>query len=229
VTFSSPTPGGDAGVVLDGEAQRIARLAGGVLAGLGALSILGASFSLYLVNHYPLWLIALSPLGRHLILVAPITDPWAFVAVAVLRRMAFYLASFYLGQALGPPGVLWIEARARMFGRFVRWLEGLFQRHGRVVVFLGAGPTVSALAGISGMPVRTFAALAAPGLVLRMLLLLAVAEWLEAPIRVVLAWIDEHWIPGTVVLVAGIAIWQAIQVRRARREAARAADAEAGP
>jgi membrane protein DedA with SNARE-associated domain len=202
-------------VVLDGDAQRVARLAGSTLAVLGLCSMLGVSSWLYLVNHYPLLLIALSPIGRHLILVAPITDPWAFVAVAVVRRMAFYLGSFYLGRALGPPGVLWIEARARHFGRFVRWLERIFQRWGRVVVFAGAGPTVSALAGISGMGVRSFAALAVPGLILRMLLILAVAEWLEEPIRVVLDWIDRHWVEGTAVMVLGVLVYQLVKLRRA--------------
>ena len=73
---------------LGSEQQRIVRLSLTVLAVLGSGSMLGVAFSLYLVNHYPLLLIGLSPLGRHLFLVAPIVHPVAFVGVAVGRRMS---------------------------------------------------------------------------------------------------------------------------------------------
>jgi len=214
-------PLGAAPMVMTGEAQRVARLAGGTLAVLAVGSFLGASSSLYLVNHHPLLLIALSPIGRHLLLVAPTVDPVAFVAVAVGRRTIFYLASFHLGRAFGPPGVLWIEARARRFGRFVRWIERLFGRLGRWLVLLAASPTVSALAGISGMRTRTFLALAVPGLVVRMLLVVALAEWLREPIEAVLAWIEAHWVPGTILLATVLSVDQGRRILRARRELAR--------
>ena len=63
-----------------------------VMGVLGAASMIGVGSSLYLLNHHPLVLIALSPLGRHLLLVAPAVDPLAFIAVAVSRRLVFYLA-----------------------------------------------------------------------------------------------------------------------------------------
>jgi membrane protein DedA with SNARE-associated domain len=186
---------------------------------LGAASMVGVAFSLYLVNHYPLLLIALSPLGRHLVLVAPIVDPLAFIAVALVRRMAFYLVMFHLGRALGPAGITWVEDRAVHFGRFVRWVERLFSRASHVVVFVMAGPTVSALAGISGMRTGVFLGLATPGLVVRLLIVLGFAEWLRQPIEWLLELIDEYWIPGTVVLVAGMAIyqWRRRAALRARR------------
>jgi membrane protein DedA with SNARE-associated domain len=166
------------------------------------------AFSLYLVNHAPLLLIALSPLGRHLLLVAPIVDPVAFVAVGVARRMLFYLASFHLGRALGPAGLPWLEARAARFARFVRWLERLFARASHAVVLLMTGPLVSALAGISGMRVGVFAALATTGLVARMLIVLGLGEWLREPIEAALAVIDEYRLPGTLVLIGAIALHQ---------------------
>ena len=200
---------------LDGDAQRQAQWAGGALAILSAGSLAGASSSLYLVNHHPLLLALLSPIGRHLILVAPLIDPVVFVLAVSARRMLFYLASYSLGQALGPPGLVWIEARARMFGRFVRWLEPIFQRYGHAVVLFAVGPTTSAFAGIYGMPVRTFTALAIPSLILRMTLIVYLAEWFEAPIRALLAWIDLYWVEGTVILVALIGGYQFHTWRRA--------------
>ncbi len=92
------------------EERKTTRLCLTVLGVLGTGSMVGVAFSLYLVNHHPLLLVALSPLGRHLLLVAPIVDPLAFVTVTVGRRMLFYLTSFHLGRALGPLGIPWIEA-----------------------------------------------------------------------------------------------------------------------
>jgi len=206
--------------LLDPEQRTLARRSLSALGVLSVGSISGTASSLYLVNHYPLLLIALSPLGRHLVMVAPIVDPVAFVAVAVLRRMAFFVACYHLGLAMGPTGVVWLEAKAARFARFVRWVESLFQRWSFAVVFLMTGPTVSALAGMSDMKLRVFVPLAAAGLVMRMVGILLFAELLREPIEWTLAWIDEHWVPGTVVMVLGILAYQGWQRRRSRLQRA---------
>lgn len=190
------------------EQWQTARLCLSVLGVLGTASVIGVALSLYLVNHYPLLLVALSPLGRHVILVAPIVNPVALVTVLVVRRMGFYLASFYLGRALGPAAIPWIEARAARFGRFVGWLQRLFSRAPRLVVLVMTGPTVSVLAGLSGMRTGIFVSLATPSLLLRVLFVLGVAEWMREYLEVVLSWADEHWIPGTIVMVALVAIYR---------------------
>jgi membrane protein DedA with SNARE-associated domain len=191
---------------LTARKQRTVRFCLSTLAVLSSGSMIGVASSLYLATEYPLLLIALSPLGRHLVLVAPVVDPVAFVAVAVGRRMLFYRACFHLGDALGPSGITWIETRAARFARFVRWLERLFARASHAVVLTMAGPTVSALAGISGMRAGVFTLLATLGLIARMLALLVLAEWLRGPIESFRALIDEYWVPGTVVIVSIIAV-----------------------
>jgi membrane protein DedA with SNARE-associated domain len=204
-------PGGSdpaSGWLLDSERRRIVRVCVSTLATLSSISLLGVAFSLYLVNHHPLLLVAMSPLGRHLLLVAPSVDPLAFVVVVVVRRMLFYLASFHLGRALGPAGIVWIEARALGFGRFVRWLEQVFRRASHPIVFFLSGPTLSALAGASGMRPAVFTALAAPGLVLRAVVVLGVAASIRPILEAVLAWIDEHWLPGTFAMLALVAIYR---------------------
>ena len=211
---------GELGLGLGPERLRAIRFCASVLAFLGSCGLLGVAASLYLVNHFPLLLIALSPIGRHLILVAPIVHPVAFVAVAVTRRMLFYSASFGLGRALGPAGIVWIEARAARAGRLIRWVERCFARASRTVAFLFPGPTVSALAGSSGMPLRVFLPLTALGLVVRMLLLLGFAEWLREPILALLAWIDEHWVPGTLLLLAALGLYRWRKRVAARRPGA---------
>ncbi len=178
---------------------------------LGAGTLIGVGSSLYLVNNYPLLLIALSPLGRHLILVAPIVNPYAFVAVAVSRRAALSVPCFYLGRALGPIAVQWLESRSPRAGQAIRWLERLFRRFEKAsfaLVFLFPGPAMSTLAGDSGMRLSVYLSMVIAGLVVRMLITLWIADWLRGPIEIVVSWIDRYWVPGTVVLVAGIAFYQ---------------------
>ncbi|NNL66322.1 MAG: hypothetical protein HKP30_08775 [Myxococcales bacterium] len=211
----------ESGHVMTGEDQQRAQIAGGTLAVLAAGSLGGVAASLYLVNQAPLLLVLLSPIGRHVMLVAPLVDPWVLIPAVAARRMLFYLASFHLGRALGDPAIVWLEARAGAFGRFVRWVEGLFVRWGKGLVLVATSPTVSVLAGISGMRARTFAALAIPGLLVRLWVMVQFAELLRGPIEALLAWIDEHWLPGTVVLVTVIALHRWRLARRAalnRRE-----------
>jgi len=198
----------DASWPLDPARQRVVRLSLWILATLGSGSMLGVAFSLYLVNHSPLLLIALSPLGRHLVLVVPVVHPAAFLGVMVARRLAFYLACFHLGRALGPLGIPGIEARAARLGVFVRWLERLFARASHLVVLAMAGPTVSALAGIAGMRPLVFSFLAAASLLLRGVLLLGFAVWIREYLEIARDWIDAHWVPGTVVMVLAVLVYR---------------------
>jgi hypothetical protein len=106
---------------LSAENRRIVRICLVALALLSTGSLIGVASSLYLVEHAPLLLIALSPLGRHFVLTAPSLDPVPFVAVGTLRRLAFYVSCFYLGRALGPVALVWIEARARSSSEAASW------------------------------------------------------------------------------------------------------------
>ena len=193
---------------LSAEDRRIIRLCLGVLATLGAASMAGVAFSLYLIEAAPLLLIALSPLARHFVLVAPSVDPVAYLAIGITRRMLFFTACFYLGRSLGPVGLVWLEARARRFAGGVRWLERLFRRGGHVVVLLMAGPMTSTLAGIAGMRIAPFLLLASLSLFYRLVLVYLFADVFREPIEAFLAWLEEYQLPGTIALITGIVIWR---------------------
>ena len=79
---------------------------------------------------------------------------------------------------------------------------------GLAVVLLMVGPTVSVLAGISGMRAAAFFPLATLSLVLRASLVLGFAAWIREYIELALAWIDEYWIPGTLVMVTLVALYR---------------------
>jgi len=202
---------------LDGEAQRRVRLWGGVLGVLGACSLVGVAFSPYLVTHWPLLLVGLSPLGRHMVLVAPVVHPVLFFLVLVVRRLVFYLGCFQLGRALGPWAVPWVESRSRHFGRFLRFLERLFNRAPHTVVLVMSGPSVSALAGVSGMQTGRFLLLATVSLAVRVVLVMGFAEWIRVYVEVALGWIDAYWIPATAATASGVVLYQIWQRRTRTR------------
>ena len=193
---------------LDDGQRRVVRLCLIGLAVLSTGSMIGAMSVLYLANHFPLLLIALSPTGHRLLLVVPTVHPVAFVAVATLRRLAFYLPCFILGRTLGNTALAWLEIRFRGAARFVQWLDRIFQRAQYPAVFFLPGPIMSTIAGNAQMPVATWITLVASGLVLRMIVVVWFGEWLREPIERLLELFDEYWIPGTIVLVAGTALYQ---------------------
>lgn len=203
---------------LDGDAQRRVRFWGSALGVLGACSLAGVAFSPYLVTHWPLLLVGLSPLGRHMVLVAPVVHPVAFFLVLVLRRLVFYLGCFQLGRALGPWAVPWVEARSRHFGRFLRFLERVFARAPHTVVLVMSGPSVCALAGVSGMRIGAFLPLATLSLGVRVLIVMGFAEWMRVYVEIVLGWIDAYWVPATAATATGVVLYLARQRRtRTRR------------
>ena len=67
---------------LDPEQRRTTQRCLSLLGALATASLIGVAFSLYLVGHYPLLLIALSPLGRHLVLVVPSVSLLSLIVVA---------------------------------------------------------------------------------------------------------------------------------------------------
>lgn len=202
---------------LDDSQRRVVRLCLMILAVLWMSSMIGAMSVLYLANHFPLLLIALSATSRHLILVAPTVHPAAFVAVATLRKLAFYVPCFILGRTLGSAALSWLDTRFRGAARFVHWLDRIFQRAKYPAVFLLPGPIMSTIAGNSGMRVAIWVPLIACGVVLRMVIVLWFGEWLREPIERLLEWFDEYWIPGTIALVAGTLLYQWVRRARASR------------
>ncbi len=211
---------------LDESQQRVVRLCLIGLAVLGIGSMIGGMSVLYLANRFPLLLIALSPTGRHLILVAPTVHPAAFIAVATLRRITFYIPCFILGRILGSTALVWLETRSPRAARFVEWLDRIFQRAQYPAVFFLPGPIMSTIAGNSKMPVATWIPLVACGVMLRMVVVVWFGEWLREPIERVLELFDEYWIPGTIALVAGTALYQ---WRRTGRTAGRSRSHERRP
>lgn len=197
----------------------------GVLGVLLTADALGTAFSPMLAVRAPLLLIALSPLGRHLVLVAPETSFVPFTLIASARRLLAFGAIYFLARAYGEDGFRWIEARYARLGRAARWFERAFQKAAPAVVLLLPG-IAAPVAGATRMPARTFFALATPAVVVWVGVAYAIGDALSEWTAPVLTFIREHIASTTAACVVAVLLYQ---WRRRTRARARSAAPDAAP
>jgi membrane protein DedA with SNARE-associated domain len=199
---------------LSARDRRIVRACLMMLAGLTVGTWIGVATSPYLVNNHPLVLIGISPLSRHMILVAPLVGAPMVLLVGGLRSLAFTAVSFFLGRSIGEPGLVWLEQRSENAGRLVRWLERFFQRWSYLAVFIFPLSVMACVAGVARMRPYGFFAAAMAGIVFRLSLYIWLAESIRGPIMSFLEFIRAYQLPATVVLVIGIVTYQVYKRRR---------------
>jgi membrane protein DedA with SNARE-associated domain len=125
---------------------------------LVSIGTIGNAIHPALLKSHPMWLVAMEPRTRYLLLVANKGVAFApFVIVAVIRKLASDPLFFLLGYLYGDNAVAWVERRFDNNSGIVRRVERLFRRAAPVMVFMFPGPLVCVLAGATGMKIRTFA------------------------------------------------------------------------
>lgn len=144
---------------------RVLVIAAAVLTLAGGL---GATFLPALLTHSPLGLLALSPLYRHMVLVATRVDFLPYMLVGVPARMLGSVLGYVVGVTYGEQAIVWMERRWRRMGRFVRVLERWFERAAPLLLFAWPGPLFCSLAGAAGMPAWLFLVLATLGQALQL-------------------------------------------------------------
>jgi membrane protein DedA with SNARE-associated domain len=195
------------------------RLLRACLITLGILIVgtqIGVATSPYLVNNYPLLLVGISPLSRHVILVTPIVSPWWLLLTAGLRTFTFSILAFMVGRILGETALVWLENRSEGVGRFVRMLERFFERWSYLAVFFFPLGAMACIAGVGGMRPVGFLLCAVPGIAFRLGIYIWFADSLREPIKALLELIRSYQGPATGVLIFGIAAYQLFKWRRRR-------------
>lgn len=173
-----------------------------------------------LLNEHPLWLVAMEPRFRYLLLVAAKVDFAPFVVVATVRRLLsdplFYLLGFLYGDA----GVRWVERQLGDGGGLVRAAERWFSKAAPVMVLLWPGLVVCMLAGATGMSVSLFLGLNVAGTVLTTAALwwFADVEAVRRPLEAVTDFYGRNGMWLTVVSVVLTGVWLTAQQRRGRTE-----------
>ncbi|MFP6655537.1 MAG: hypothetical protein VCB25_07900 [Myxococcota bacterium] len=199
---------------LSSRDRKIVRVCLMILAALTVGTWIGIASLPYLVSNHPLVLIGISPLSRHMILVAPLVGAPMVLLVGGLRTLAFTAVSYFLGRSLGEPGLVWLERRAEKAGRFIRWLERFFQRWSYLAIFVFPLGAMACVAGVSRMHPYGFFTAATAGIAFRLSLYVWLADSIREPIMRLLEFIDAYQFPATVVLVIGIGVYQVYKRRR---------------
>lgn len=202
-------------VVRVGIPARLVRASWALLGVLTVASLVGTAMSPLLLVKAPLLLVALSPDGRHVALVAGRVEPILLMSVTVLRRSLYSVGVYGLGAAYGELAVNWIEARARRLGKALRALERLFARVGAVLLLALPFLSVCILAGAS----RTRLLVFLPALIVGHFLWVFTTVWLgtrfAAEAQAVVDFFAERLFESTLVCIALVAGYQFI-TRRSR-------------
>ena len=201
-----------------GIPARLLRASWATVALLTAASLIGTATSPMLLVKAPLLLVALSPDGRHVALVAGSVDPTLLVCLSVVRRSLFSLGVFGLGAAYGEQAVIWIEVRARGLGKALRALERLFERVGAVLLIAAPFLSLCVLAGAA----RTRLVAFLPALVVGHCIWVGATVWLgkrvAAQSQVVVEFFGERLFESTLVCVLLVAAHQLVTRRRRKLE-----------
>jgi membrane protein DedA with SNARE-associated domain len=168
------------------------------------------------VNNFPFVLVGISPLSRHIILVAPLVDPLLLLIVGGTRTLAFTTLSFWLGRTLGESALTWLDQRSKGASRIVRMMERFFRRWSYFAVFLLPLGAMACIAGVARMRPTGFFAVAIPGILFRLSLYAWFGESLREPILSLLGFIRIYQAEATVFLILGIGSYQLFK-RRVRR------------
>jgi membrane protein DedA with SNARE-associated domain len=175
----------------------------GPLAALTIAGFAGVAFSPVLLVDAPLALIALSPLFRHLVVIAPLVDPVAFFVIAPLRLFLPDPFMYALGKRFGRRALGWVEARSVLMGRFVSWVERVFARTGALVFLVNQGLTVCTVAGVFRMHRGWFVAVNLVGTLVHVVIAKYVGDAFADWIWRFQGWVGSHLLSlttGTAVL-----------------------------
>ncbi len=189
---------------------RLGRVTVIAIAALTVMGTVGSAFSPWLLVRHPLWLVALSPDVRHIVLVAAHSPFAPVLAVGVVRRAAGLVAMYGLGRYYGPTVLRGFEQRAPRLARTIRWLERWFARIGAPLLVLFPSYTLGALAGAARTRVPVFV----PAMLLGQVAYVTASYYFGDAVRVwtlpLLAFLQRHVVASTAVvaaLVLGQQVW----------------------
>jgi membrane protein DedA with SNARE-associated domain len=198
------------------RAQR--RVLMGAAIALTVAGTTGVALAPALLTYSPLLLIALSPLPRHLLLVAPITPLVGFVIVASMRSALAAVIAYGLGASYGDAGVQWARTRYPRLARFINWLERTFLRLGPLALVIAPGPMFSALAGASHMRLSTYLSIQLGAQIGWAIIMHRIGQALSQWIAPILTFFREHVVETTLLCVVALLIYRLVRSRSRKAE-----------
>ena len=146
-----------------------------------------------LLRSHPLWLVALDPRNRWLVLVSNKVSVGPFMAVGFLRRVASDPLFFALGYLYGDRAVRWVERRFAPDTGLVPWMEQNFNKFSPFLVFFFPGALVCVLAGAMGMNPVLFGVLNVAGTIGILVVLYQFGDVFSGPVSAFTRFIDRNF------------------------------------
>jgi len=170
---------------------------------------IGDASAAYLVDHHPVWLIALNARNRNLLLVTNYVDSAPYYIVGTIRLLLSDPLFYILGYLYGDAGVKWMESKAPTYGKLLRSAERFFSIAAYPLVFLAPNNFICLFAGASGMSIPVFFALNISGTIARLYAIRVTGDIFDGPIQSVVDFIREYRVPIIIlsVLMVVFSIW----------------------
>lgn len=167
---------------------------------------IGQALAPDLVNSRPLLAMALNPRNAILVLVTNQLDAVPYYVVGFCRLVFSDPVNYLLGFWFGDRILAWIKKRSRTYGPFVDSGSEGFRKYSGILIFAMPNNIICALAGASGVKVRTFAALNISGTLVRLFVVRQFGGAFESPIQRVLDFIAQYRLPLLAVSVLAV-LW----------------------
>ena len=170
---------------------------------------IGDASAAYLVDHHPVWLIALNARNRNLLLVTNYVDAAPYYIVGTLRLVLSDPLFYLLGYIYGDNAVRWMEGKAPTYGKLMRQAERFFSIAAYPLVFLAPNNFICLFAGASGMSIPVFFILNITGTIVRLYVLRVTGDIFDEPIQAVVEFIRDYRIPLIILSIAVVvfSIW----------------------
>ena len=180
---------------------------------------LGNLFHAPLLKEHPMWLVALEPRNRFLLLVAQKkVSFWPFLAVAGFRRLLSHPLFYLLGYLYKDRAVRWMERKMGEGGAVVRAVERAFAKAAPLLVFLAPGPAICVLAGATGMSPVLFSVLNVVGTLTMVTLMYQLSEVLDGPLGAINRFYANNTRTLFIVTFVALALYLLTQYRQGRGE-----------
>ncbi len=159
-----------------------------------------------LVDSYPLLLMALTPRNRYLALVSNEVTTVSYYVVGFLRLVASDPMNYLLGLWFGDRAIAWVGRKSKTYGPLIDDGAVFFRRYAAPLIFLMPNNIICALAGASGVKVRTFMVANITGTIARLVLVRQFSSYFESEIGGITDWIGRYRTPLLIVSVLAV-LW----------------------
>ncbi len=166
---------------------------------------IGDAIWVELIESHPLFLMVLNPRNRYLILVSNEVDAVSYFVVGFLRLVASDPVNYLLGLWFGDKAIAWVGRRSRTYGPLIEDGASFFRRYSAPLIFFMPNNIICALAGASGVRVRTFLLANVAGTITRLILVRQFSSYFEEPIGGVTDFIGRYRTPLLILSVVAVA------------------------